>query len=143
MRAADEWQLAAGWIAAKRLSTDASRDARAKPAPAGRSLDFMLAEGSSSNIPPSSFCVASLMRIVLGAASACSRAARLGVSPTIVRSCAGPVPMLADHDEPGRDADPRLDGCRPGAGPPRCRSMPIAARTARSAASSKARGKPK
>ena len=44
-----------------------------------------------------------------GSASACNRAARLGVSPTTACSCAEPCPIkVADDDEAGRDADADL-----------------------------------
>jgi hypothetical protein len=45
-----------------------------------------------------------------GSASACSRAARFGVSPTTDCSCAEPSPdQIADHHQPGGDADTRLE----------------------------------
>jgi hypothetical protein len=47
------------------------------------------------------------MTSVLGAASACSRAARFGVSPTTPRSCAAPLAkQIADHGEPGGGTEP-------------------------------------
>ena len=49
------------------------------------------------------------MTSVFGVASACSRAARFGVSPTTAtllrRALAD---QIADHDQPGGDADPHL-----------------------------------
>ena len=40
--------------------------------------------------------VAPLTRMLPAAASACSRAARLGVSPTMLRSLAAPAPTICD-----------------------------------------------
>ena len=49
------------------------------------------------------------MTTMFGSAIACRRAARFGVSPTTPRSCASPdADEVADHDEPGGDADPHL-----------------------------------
>ena len=49
------------------------------------------------------------MTTVSGSASACSRAARFGVSPTTACSCAAPcADQIADHDQAGGDADPHL-----------------------------------
>jgi hypothetical protein len=45
--------------------------------------------GSNSNAPPRSRRVDSAITTVPGSASACNRAARLGVSPTTACSCAG------------------------------------------------------
>ena len=46
-----------------------------------------------------------------GSASACSRAARFGVSPTTARSLASPRPdQVADHDGAGCDPDPGGEG---------------------------------
>ena len=51
------------------------------------------------------------MTTVSGSAIDCSRAARFGVSPTTPRSCASPDPMRSpDDDQPGRDADPHVQG---------------------------------
>ena len=77
-----------------------------------------------------------------GSARACSRAARFGVSPTTACSCAAPdADQIADHDQPGGDADPDLQ--RLARGTARCPTASTSAspaRTARSASSSCACG---
>ncbi len=95
--------------ASKRLSTELARSAaqaRAGPAMPLRSFG---PRSSSSNRLPRSLRVPSAMTTVSGSAIACRRAARFGVSPTTPRSCASPDPIeVADHDQPGRDADPHV-----------------------------------
>ena len=101
---------------------------------------------SSSNRPPSSRRVAWLITTLPGAASACRRAARFGVSPTTASSRAAPFAnQLADHDQTGRDADPRCQR-RPQASSslrPAPSAIASPALTARSASSSCASGQPK
>ena len=48
---------------------------------------------SYSNKSPASRRVVAAITTVFGAAADCSRAARFGVSPTTLRSCASPAPM--------------------------------------------------
>ena len=43
-----------------------------------------------------------------GAARLCRRAARFGVSPVTISSCAAHADQIADHDETGGDADAHL-----------------------------------
>ena len=62
----------------------------------GKSLQFVFAGALELEQPAEQDSgSSSLTRIASGPASACSRAARLGVSPTMVRSCAVPVPMIS------------------------------------------------
>ena len=62
---------------------------------------------SRSNSPPICRRVASAMTSVFGVASACSRAARFGVSPTTAALLRGALAdQIADHGEPGGDAEP-------------------------------------
>ena len=100
---------------------------------------------ASSNRPPSRRRVPVAITMVPGAASACRRAARLGVSPTTASSAAAPAPISSPTTTSARgDADPRRERRRRRA--PRARDAATTAspaRTARSASSSWARGQPK
>ena len=108
--AADEGQVAAvgrgGPTFGRRFAEDPPNRHRA-----GESFNSRLPIGSSSNNPPSRFRVALLMRIVLGDASACSRAAipgRVAHDGALLRGAR--ADDLADYDKASGDADPRLDG---------------------------------
>ena len=90
------------------------RDPRPRPARprsgSAKPLSRCGPRSSSSNTPPSSRRVAWLITTLPGAASAWSRAARFGVSPTTVCSLRRALAdQLADHDQAGRDADPRRE----------------------------------
>ena len=83
-------------MAAKRLSTDASP--RTRQAGTGRANPFN--SWLSDVVELEQAAQQILGRFAhengcLAPASACRRAARLGVSPTIVRSCAVPLPMIS------------------------------------------------
>ena len=96
---------------------------------------------SRSNSSPICWRVLSAMTSVFGVASACSRAARFGVSPTTAvllrRALAD---QIADDDQPGGDADPHAAELRAPARRPTASITASPARTARSASSSCARG---
>ena len=59
--------------------------------------------GWQAKKPPRSCKVAALITSVLGAASPCRRAARLGVSPRASCSCRRAAPHVAHHHQPGMD----------------------------------------
>ena len=111
--------------ASKRLSTELARSAaQARTGPAMPLRSFAPRSSSSKRLPRS-FRVLSAMTTVFGSAIPCRRAARFGVSPTMPRSCALPrSDQVADHDQPGRNADTGLQrSARPQAQPP-LRSVP-------------------
>ena len=97
--------------ASKRLSIPLSPMTRHADCGSAKPASACGPRSARSNSPPTCRRVASAMTSVFGAASACSRAARFGVSPTTPRSCAAPcADQVADHGKPGGDADPRLAG---------------------------------
>ena len=53
--------------------------------------------------------VAALIITSPDCASSCNRAARFGVLPTTACSSSALADQVADHDEPGGDADPHLE----------------------------------
>ena len=127
---------------------------RHAPSPATRQADTGSAKplrrcgprSASSNSPPTSRRVAWLITTLPGAASACSRAARFGVSPTTACSCAAPSPIRSPTTTspvamPTRAASGSPAGRLELGRPPSTIASP--ARTARSASSSCACGQPK
>ena len=77
----------------------------------GSPLTSSAASARQSNIRPTSRRVPAAITTSPGAATACSRAARSGVSPIATRCTrvAG-LRLLADDNQPGGDADARLKG---------------------------------
>ena len=69
-----------------------AHDPRRRATGSAKPLSRRGPRSSSSNRPPTSRRVAWLITTLPGAASACSRAARFGVSPTTACSCAAPSP---------------------------------------------------
>jgi len=81
-------------------------------------LRFLAPRSSSSNGLPSSLRVASAMTSMFGSAIPCRRAAKFGVSPNDrLLLCGTRANEVADHHQPGCDADtglqlcPRLEPC--------------------------------
>ena len=111
----------------------------------GEALEAQRAEIGELEEPADQPACCLAMTTPPGSARACSRAARFGVSPTTVSSRAAPcADQLADHDQPGGDADPRRERLVCGiASPPTASVSASPARTARSASSSCACGQPK
>ena len=92
----------------------AERRAQARTGSAKPLSDRRRRGRASSNRPPRSRRVPSAMTTAPGSASACSRAARFGVSPTTASLARRALAdQVADHDQPGRDPDPGGERARP------------------------------
>ena len=133
----------AGWAASNRLAAVPRPSTRQTLDRLGNPLSGWRPEVLVLERPPHQPPGGSAMTTVSGSASACSRAARLGVLADHRLLPRGAfADQVADHDHAGGDADPHVRARMPPAGSSRQRPRPCRARhrTARSASSSWARG---
>ncbi len=128
--------------ASKRLSAALPRTTRAAITGAPKPLSSTAPRSTYSNRPPVSRRVLGAITTAPGSASACSRAARFGVSPTTACSCASPEPTRSPTTtRPVAMPTRTCNGAAATVSSPATFSTSFsAARTARSASCSSARG---
>src|SRR5215471_12449730 len=138
--AAEQWR--SGRKASKRLSTAFAPMTRQTGTGSLKPVMETLPRARYSKSPPTRRRVLPSMTTVSGSASACSREARLGVSPTTPCSCDAPSPMRSPTITKPVAMPTRTRNLadRPPPSPATAATNASPAHTARSASSSSARG---